>query len=225
MSKTTTDRLLATEGVSASVPLETAESERLYFAFGSNLWLYQMATRCPESRYLGYAQLPGYRWQINQRGYANVVPSPEDHVEGLVYLLSASDEARLDINEGVPLAYEKLLLNVELVTAEPTLVGRKTLEIVDIGLGTLLSSLPVREEVPGSAIKEPEIKREIVSALVYVSRRYVRDDCPQVEYVNRINSGVEDSLLLGIHPNYVDRYIRPFIPASLNERVSPKSED
>jgi gamma-glutamylcyclotransferase len=225
MPTSNTTPLVATEGVSASMPLQIPEHEHLYFAFGSNLWLYQMATRCPESRYLGYARLSGYRWQINQRGYANVVPSPEDHVDGLVYLLSTSDEARLDINEGVPWAYEKMMLNVELVTARPTLASRKTIEIVDIGLGILLSSHGQRGEVPDSAAKEPEIKREMVSALVYVSRRHVQDDRPTVEYVDRINNGVEDSLLLGIDLNYIDRYIRPFIPARLDEKLPPKSQN
>ncbi|ESZ95000.1 AIG2 family protein [Sclerotinia borealis F-4128] len=46
----------------------------LYFAYGSNLSLTQMHTRCPHSTYYGLGVLYGYRWIINERGYANIVP-------------------------------------------------------------------------------------------------------------------------------------------------------
>jgi len=85
----------------------------LYFAYGSNLSLAQMAQRCPSSPYLGVAVLRDWRWIINARGYANVVPSPGDLVYGLTYALSEEDEARLDVNEGVPYAYLKRMMNVE----------------------------------------------------------------------------------------------------------------
>lgn len=93
-----------------------ADSPTVYFGFGSNLWLEQMRTRCPTSNYLGVARLNGYRWIINDRGYANVVSSPSKNsskkqykhtVFGLVYSLLLADEARLDRNEGVPKAYTK----------------------------------------------------------------------------------------------------------------------
>ncbi|KAL8934568.1 MAG: hypothetical protein Q9216_005843 [Gyalolechia sp. 2 TL-2023] len=105
------------------------DPERLYFAFGSNLHLGQMARRCPESRYIGTGHLHDYRFQINERGYANVVPSPGNCVEGLVYLLSKNDEERLDQHEGVPTAYEKHSLPVEVYTASTELVGRSVLEV------------------------------------------------------------------------------------------------
>jgi gamma-glutamylcyclotransferase len=180
------------------------ESGQLYFAFGSNLWLSQMAARCPESKYIGCGRLPGYRWQINQCGYANVVLSADDHVDGLVYLLSASDEAILDSIENVPSRYEKLNLDVQLSKAAPVLAGRKTVEIVEVGPQRILSLPTVREDVPASITKEPEVEREPVSALVYVSDRHVSDDWPKREYVDRINNGVVDALRLGIDPKYVE---------------------
>ncbi|KAF8533767.1 hypothetical protein BDD12DRAFT_945227 [Trichophaea hybrida] len=87
--------------------------QTLYFGYGSNLWLEQMARRCPESRFVGRAVLHNFRWQINQRGYANVVPDPENVIEGLCYLLSRSDEVTLDRAEGVPISYEKIYREVE----------------------------------------------------------------------------------------------------------------
>lgn len=97
----------------------------IYFGYGSNLWLHQMDLRCPTSEYLGIARLNGYKWIINDRGYANVVQvsnhsTTEDTDEankgskeyehvvfGLVYSLKEEDEKRLDKNEGVPVAYTK----------------------------------------------------------------------------------------------------------------------
>ena len=74
---------------------------RLYFAYGSNMWDAQMARRCPESRKIGIARLRGYRWIITARGYANVVESAGDEVEGVLFEISRSDEESLDRYEGV----------------------------------------------------------------------------------------------------------------------------
>ena len=72
-----------------------------------------MAQRCPSSPYLGVALLRDWRWIINSRGYANVVPAPGDVVYGLAYALGGADEARLDAYEGVPDAYGKEVMEVE----------------------------------------------------------------------------------------------------------------
>lgn len=105
-------------------------SEHLYFAFGSNLQLDQMRLRCPNSRYIGRAQLHNYRFQINSRGYANILVSAGDCVEGLVYLLTADDELRLDKNEGVSMKlYDKLFLPIEVYTASINLVGRLVADV------------------------------------------------------------------------------------------------
>jgi len=85
-----------------------------YFAYGSNLWLEQMRTRCPGFRVVGPGMLIGYRWIITARGYASVIRSVSDVVFGTVYALSEEDEARLDACEGVSSGcYRKELLVVE----------------------------------------------------------------------------------------------------------------
>ncbi|KAJ7087787.1 Butirosin biosynthesis, BtrG-like protein, partial [Mycena epipterygia] len=83
-----------------------------YFGYGSNLWRNQMEIRCPESKFLGIAYLEDWRWIINTRGYANVVPSKGDEVYAFLYELSASDEEALDHYEGVPDSYVKQTLQV-----------------------------------------------------------------------------------------------------------------
>jgi gamma-glutamylcyclotransferase (GGCT)/AIG2-like uncharacterized protein YtfP len=87
---------------------------KLYFAYGSNMWIKQMNNRCTCHRFFGNGILTGYRWIISSRGYANIVKSPSDWVCGVVYEISESDENSLDIFEGLGNGlYRKELLNVE----------------------------------------------------------------------------------------------------------------
>ena len=74
-----------------------------------------MAKRCPSSNLLGLAKLDKWLWIISQRHYANIVASPDDHVYGLVFELTPEDEAELDVYEGVPTAYVKRYMEVEMV--------------------------------------------------------------------------------------------------------------
>jgi gamma-glutamylcyclotransferase len=62
---------------------------KLYFAYGSNLWLEQMQNRCPSHRVIGAGILENYRWIISKRGYANIVKSADDEVQGVVSKLFA----------------------------------------------------------------------------------------------------------------------------------------
>jgi len=72
-----------------------------------------MKKRCPQSKKIGIARLSGYRWIISARGYANVVESAEDDVEGVLFEISHSDEKSLDEYEGVASgSYRKAELRV-----------------------------------------------------------------------------------------------------------------
>ncbi|KAF9782789.1 hypothetical protein BJ322DRAFT_1072619 [Thelephora terrestris] len=84
---------------------------RPYFGYGSNLWIDQMNRRCPDNKLVGLGILRGWKWIINNRGYANVVRSPEDLVYGLVYELGPTDEATLDQIES---SYSKHTAGIEL---------------------------------------------------------------------------------------------------------------
>ena len=77
------------------------------------MWEKQMRERCPQSKKVGIARLPGYRWIISIHGYANVVKSEDDEVEGDLYMISDSDENSLDRWEGVHSgSYRKATLRV-----------------------------------------------------------------------------------------------------------------
>ena len=74
---------------------------REHFAFGSNMDPTQMATRCPSGEIAGSGQLAGYRFRINSRGVATVVPETTGLVHGIVWRLTSGDEKALDRYEGV----------------------------------------------------------------------------------------------------------------------------
>lgn len=160
-------------------------TQTLYFAYGSNLWMQQMKRRCPTSSFKGLARLPHRRWIINTRGYANVVPSDGDEVWGMIYALLPPDEAGLDLDEGVPWAYQKQMLKVE-----------------------------VRFE---DADKCGNTSQPFQTALCYVDTNRVQEGQPNGEYVHRINMGIRDAKK-GMPSSYVDKYLRPFIPAEEGKR-------
>lgn len=177
----------------------------VYFGYGSNLWRQQMEQRCPHSEYKGVARLNDYKWLINERGYANVVQisrhregeteeeelslssakAYEDEVWGLVYTLQPSDEARLDRNEGVPIAYTKEWL------------------VCDIW--------PVED---GSGPANLTAKPEQVDMLVYINRGQVTPSAPKKEYIYRMNKGIDDAVDEGVPEKYVEKVMREFIPKS-----------
>ncbi|KAK4698026.1 gamma-glutamylcyclotransferase, partial [Lecanoromycetidae sp. Uapishka_2] len=158
-----------------------------YFGYGSNLWKEQMKSRCESSNYLGVGRLPAYRWIINSRGYANVVPSTKasDEVYGLIYSLTLSDESALDVNEGVPYAYTKEMLSVDFWASTDC---SRTVDVTSAA-------------------------GEKMDMLVYIDRERIQDSVPKDEYVYRMNMGIKDGLKAGIPQDYVDKVMRPFIPA------------
>ena len=152
-----------------------------------NLWLDQMHRRCPQSPYEGVGRLPGYRWIIESRGYANIVSDQGAVVYGLIYDLVGEDEKNLDKNEGVPDNYTKEIMKIDFWSSKD---GAK----VDV--------------------TQPPEKRD---ALVYIDRVRLKESSPKDEYVYRMNQGINDALGKGIPRDYVQKYLRRFIPAEHNE--------
>jgi gamma-glutamylcyclotransferase len=195
-----------------------SQSRRHYFAFGSNLSLAQMAKRCPNSKFVGTAILPHYRWMINERGFANVVRSNSDWVEGLVFEIDIEDELRLDKSEGIAKqvfcdgtkgpCYEKYEMTLKVHCARGSLYRRPVPWIISKGgVGNVLSEA----DLEGSSGKRYRSETK-TNVLVYISPHFVRDGNPRAEYVTRINSGVADARALGVTQDYIDMFIRKKIP-------------
>lgn len=94
-----------------------AFNEQLYFAYGSNINLEQMAWRCPGAEVFGSAALEGYEllFRGNSRrgsGVATIAPKEGSQVYGLLWRITPGNEASLDIYEGYPSLYEKETLTV-----------------------------------------------------------------------------------------------------------------
>ncbi|KAI5807194.1 hypothetical protein EDC01DRAFT_781981 [Geopyxis carbonaria] len=138
----------------------------VYFAYGSNLWLPQMARRCPCSQFLGRAVLTGYRIQINSRGYANIIEDNAEKVEGLCFLLAPEDETALDESEGVAMScYTKSKLQVRLFVAPPSLCCRRVVEIIQDAPDMATETVTKNEEGAGPS----------VASLVYISTIHVSE--------------------------------------------------
>jgi hypothetical protein len=81
-------------------------STQLYFAYGSNLCVAQMAERCPSGQVVGRAMLPDHTLIFPRRsarrncGVASIVACPGRVVWGAVYRLTSADIADLDVCEG-----------------------------------------------------------------------------------------------------------------------------
>lgn len=73
----------------------------LYFAYGANMDIADMAKRAPHSKPLGLARLPRHRFIIMQEGYASVVRDPRAAVHGLLWDLALTDLRPLDKFEGI----------------------------------------------------------------------------------------------------------------------------
>ena len=86
-------------------------NERLYFAYGSNMNLNQMAFRCPDAEVVNTVRLEGYRLAFRMNGGGNgvatILPEPDSYVDGVLWRISERDEQHLDHYEGFPYLYGK----------------------------------------------------------------------------------------------------------------------
>ena len=76
-------------------------------AYGSNLNLANMATRCPDAKHLGSMYIPN--WKLVFRHVADIVPSydKEDLLPVGVWEITKDCEKALDFYEGYPNLYGK----------------------------------------------------------------------------------------------------------------------
>jgi hypothetical protein len=132
----------------------------------------------------------------NGDGDDTCVAVPDDDlpgVYGVLYLLPPEDEAALDQYEGVPGAYEKAVLEVEMVDESTDDDDNDDGEMSTVG--------------------------EAVQALVYIDRRRVTESKPRTEYVDRMNHAVDEAMAEWELPEwYVDAVIRRYIPPLASRR-------
>ena len=80
----------------------------LYFAYGSNLNLFQMKRRCKDSVFIKKYELKGYRLNFRSKyRAADIEKSKNSLVPGALFEISKSDEKKLDVYEDFPILYKK----------------------------------------------------------------------------------------------------------------------
>lgn len=88
---------------------------KFYLAYGSNLSVGQMLHRCPNAVYVGRADLEGTRLMFRGSrtgSYLTVEPAEGRSVPCLVWKVTETDEANLDLYEGFPRFYRKETVQV-----------------------------------------------------------------------------------------------------------------
>ena len=84
----------------------------LYFAYGSNLNLFQMKRRCKDSVFIKKYELKGYRLNFRSKyRAADIEKSKNSLVPGALFEISKSDEKKLDVYEDYPILYKKIYFN------------------------------------------------------------------------------------------------------------------
>ena len=80
----------------------------LYFAYGSNLNLFQMKRRCKDSIFLKKINLKDFRLTFRSKyRAADIEPKKNSIVTGGLFEISKSDEKKLDVYEDYPTLYRK----------------------------------------------------------------------------------------------------------------------
>ena len=67
-------------------------SNRLYFAYGSNMDQRQMDYRCPAAVMVSTGWLNNYGYRIEGRGFATVIPEENSRVWGVIWKLTEACE-------------------------------------------------------------------------------------------------------------------------------------
>ena len=95
-----------------------------YFAYGSNLNIDRMRSRIGYRPKYEKGILYDYQFRTNKKaytkgfGFANVEPMKGRKVEGKLYLLTNKDFKKLDIYEGFPTQYTRLVVNIKLFSGK-----------------------------------------------------------------------------------------------------------
>lgn len=79
--------------------------KRLYFAYGANMNIENMAWRCPEARPVCSYRLRD--WELEFYSHATIAPRSGAEVAGVLWYITPECEANLDAFEGFPDYYTK----------------------------------------------------------------------------------------------------------------------
>ncbi|KAF7166696.1 hypothetical protein CNMCM5623_000240 [Aspergillus felis] len=210
---------MALDGHSPSI--SDPESGYLYFAYGSNMHLQQMAQRCPGSVIFAKGALRNYKWQTNSRGGGNVLQgTADDVVHGIVFKIPSCEIEALRRYEGVDKQFfveQKLVIELEAIS-DPELSRQKTVDVVEM----LAKKNCDHGQHDISATMRPTSSNEIcqagprlsgsIEALVYISTpMYSSPGTIRDEYSGRMQLAIADARFLGLSEDYLAYSLGPLI--------------
>ena len=97
---------------------------KLYVAYGSNLNMVQMHSRCPTAEFVGTGVIQDYELQFKgslHNAHATIAPKAGSSVPVGIWTIGKTDERRLDVYEGYPSYYFKQDIPVQM--EDGTLTG------------------------------------------------------------------------------------------------------
>ena len=151
-------------------------------------------------------------------------------VYGLVYSLTASDEAQLDINEGVPIAYTKEYLTCDFwvdrefhPSNNPTTSSTNPLPTLLINSSSSSHDNSTTPKPHRIDTTHPPTTR--TKMLIYIDRIRTIPSTPREEYIYRMNRGISDALGKGVPEGYVEHVMRSYIPVDTYEEREMDKED
>lgn len=156
-------------------------NKKLYIAYGSNLNLTQMASRCPTAKLYGTGIVNGYELQFKglpNGAFATIGENENASVPVAVWELQIYDERRLDMYEGYPNHYYKkdipVTVNGEELTAMVYIMNQKQ----DFGIPSDYYYEAVRQgyEDCGLDVSVLEEALENSTAKYYESQDDISDD-------------------------------------------------
>lgn len=159
-------------------------ASKLFFAYGSTVSQSDMRSRCPNSVFYSIAVLRNHRWFVNERGYANIAPSV------------ANTNLGGDVVWGV--LYRLKPFDEELLDKSEGLPWSYTKVDMDI------EAITIAEDARN-------VKREMVTATVYIDHDRVQDSYPFPDFVTKMNRGIEEGIERGIPRTWIDRVVRSFL--------------
>ena len=98
----------------------------LYFAYGANMDRAAMALRCPSSKSLGVATLPGWRLGVMREGWLTVESALGVSTHGVLWDLAEADVPALD-------AFEDVDGGIYLKQTLPVIAAHETAALVYVG--------------------------------------------------------------------------------------------
>jgi hypothetical protein len=181
--------------------------EVLYFAYGSNLSTAQMRQRCPYATPIGLGYLEGWRWIINERGFANVVRVSESRDASSAPSSSTTPRQPGNPTSG-PVAAEQ---EEEGVYGLLYLLPMEDEERLDRYEGVPWAYDKFQTEVQWVRDESGRQMDETVRVLIYIDNERVTPDVAREEYVDRMERGIQDAVEnWGMSVEYANRTMRRF---------------